>query len=296
MGTPVTLVGHMISVVGVHATPNHRASFMRPLPSRARVRWRNLSGFRTTYDRLLGAEIELRRSMEAVASARRGLPPGGEVLVDYAFQGRREDGSIGAVRLSELFVPGKDSLAIYSFMFPRSGSDDRPGPASGATAKLPLAEGPCPSCTALLDQLDGAAPHVAQRMNFAVVAKAPLKRLLTFAEERGWRHLRLLSSSGNRYNQDYFGEVPSGQEPMLNVFHREDARIRHFWGSELLFAPTDPGQEMRHVGTLEPLWNLLDFTPQGRGTDWEEQLHYGCCSGRGIEASGQSHVEQNDVR
>jgi predicted dithiol-disulfide oxidoreductase (DUF899 family) len=61
---------------------------------------------------------------------------------------------------------------------------------------------------------------------------------------------------------------------MLNAFHRDGARIRHFWGSELLYAPKDPGQDPRHVGTIEPLWNLFDFTPEGRPTDWEEQLSY----------------------
>ena len=39
-------------------------------------------------------------------------------------------------------------------------------------------------------------------------------------------------------------------------------------------APVEPGRETRHVGTLEPLWNLLDLTPEGRGTDWDEQLSY----------------------
>jgi predicted dithiol-disulfide oxidoreductase (DUF899 family) len=50
--------------------------------------------------------------------------------------------------------------------------------------------------------------------------------------------------------------------------------MRHFWGSELLYAPVDPGQEPRHVGTIEPLWNLFDLTPEGRGTDWYEQFSY----------------------
>jgi predicted dithiol-disulfide oxidoreductase (DUF899 family) len=61
---------------------------------------------------------------------------------------------------------------------------------------------------------------------------------------------------------------------MLNVFHRDGDVIRHFWGSELFYAPADPGQEPRHVGTLEPLWNLFDLTPGGRGTGWREQLSY----------------------
>ena len=112
-------------------------------------------------------------------------------------------------------------------------------------------------------------------MNFVVVAKSPLQRILTFAKERGWRRLRLLSSAGNSYNRDYLGETPEGhQMPMLNVFHRDGETIRHFWGSELLYAPTDPGQGPRHNGTLEPLWNLFDLTPEGRPTDWDEQLSY----------------------
>jgi predicted dithiol-disulfide oxidoreductase (DUF899 family) len=60
---------------------------------------------------------------------------------------------------------------------------------------------------------------------------------------------------------------------MLNVFHRDGETIRHFWGSELFYAPQDPGQDPRHVGTLEPLWNLFDLTPEGR-PNWDEQLNY----------------------
>src|SRR3954451_22056882 len=102
--------------------------------------------YRAARDRLLEQEIELRRAMEAVAAARRELPPGGAVPEDYVFQGAETDGTPTAVRLSELFAPGKNSLAIYSFMFPRDPGDHRPGPASGEAAQLPLEEAPCPSC------------------------------------------------------------------------------------------------------------------------------------------------------
>jgi predicted dithiol-disulfide oxidoreductase (DUF899 family) len=191
------------------------------------------------------------------------------------FHGSGGEGTPTDVRLSELFAPGRDSLVLYSFMFPRYPQDERPGPEHGQTALLPLAERPCPSCVALLDQLDGAVEHAKQILNFAVVAKAPLSRVLVFAEERGWRHLRLLSSAGNTYNRDYLAETAEGwQQPMLNVFHRDGAEIRHFWGSELFYAPTVSGQEPRHVGTLEPLWNLFDLIPEGRPTDWDEQLDY----------------------
>jgi predicted dithiol-disulfide oxidoreductase (DUF899 family) len=232
------------------------------------------AAYRAARDRLLEQEVELRRHMEAVAAARRSLPPGGIVPEDYVFYGADADGASTSVRLSELFARGKHSLVIYNFMFPRDPDDDSPGPESGETARLPLAESPCPSCTALLDQLEGAAEHASQHVGLAVVAKTPLSRLVTFAKERGWRRLRLLSSADNTYNRDYYGETADGvQQPMLNVFHRGPRGIRHFWGSELLYAPVEPGQEPRHVGTLEPVWNLFDLTREGR-PDWHEQLSY----------------------
>jgi predicted dithiol-disulfide oxidoreductase (DUF899 family) len=217
--------------------------------------------YRAARDLLLQQEIELRRAMEDVAAARRALPPGGPIPEDYVFHGEGP----ADVRLSDLFAPGKDSLAIYSFMFPRDPNDDRPGPP----------DGPCASCTALLDQLEGVVDHATQLINFAVVAKSPLPPVLAFARERGWRRLRLLSSADNTYNRDYRAETPEGhQRPMLNVFHRDGDTIRHFWGSELFYAPTDPDQDPRHVGTLEPFWNLLDLTREGRPVDFDEQISY----------------------
>jgi len=231
---------------------------------------RESAEYRAARDRLLAREVELRRAMEDVAAARRSLPPGGPIPEDYVFEGPDGD-----ARLSALFAPGRDSLAIYSFMFPRDPGDDRPGPIEGATGLLPLAQGPCPSCTALLDQLDGAAEHVAPLVNLVAIAKAPIEHVLAYARERNWRRLRLLSSAGNTYNRDYHGENADGhQRPMLNVFHRDADTIRHFWASELLYAPSEPGQDPRHVGTLEPMWNLLDLTPEGRPPDWDEQIRY----------------------
>jgi predicted dithiol-disulfide oxidoreductase (DUF899 family) len=215
--------------------------------------------YRAARDRLLEQEAELRRITEAVAEARRELPPGGIVPQDYVFQQAGPGGTPTEVRLSELFVGGLDTLVIYNFMFPRALDD----------------EGPCPHCTSMLDALDGAAQHITQRINFAIVAKAPLPRILAHAHQRGWRGLRLLSSAGTAYNRDYFGEDAEGaQRPMLNVFRREGEVIRHFWGSELLDAPTEPGWDPRHVDSIDPQWNLFDFTPEGRGTDWYPELNY----------------------
>lgn len=231
--------------------------------------------YRAARDALLQREIEERRATESLAAARRALPPGGLLKEDYVFEGADADGTLKKFRLSELFAPGRNSLIIYNFMFPRDPSDERAPSTTPATRRLPLLEQPCPSCVALLDQLDGAARHVGERTNFVVVAKTSAPRLLAFGKERGWRYLRLLSCAGNSYKRDYHGEEASGeQRPMLNVFHRNGGEIRHFWSSEMLFSPTDPGQDPRHNGMLEPLWNLFDLTREGRPSDWEEQLSY----------------------
>jgi predicted dithiol-disulfide oxidoreductase (DUF899 family) len=230
--------------------------------------------YRLARNRLLGAETELRRMIERVAAQRRALPPGGVVPDDYAFE--ETGGRGGAVRLSELFAPGKDTLVIYSFMFPRWSGDTRPGPAGGETARLPLAETPCPSCTSILDSLDGAAPHLASRLNLAVAAKSDPARIGNFAHERGWRNLRLLSSQNNSYNRDYHAEAPDGEQiPILNVFTREGGEFRHRWATELMFAPRDDGEEPRHVDSIWPIWNVLDMTPGGRGSGSDfPLLHY----------------------
>jgi predicted dithiol-disulfide oxidoreductase (DUF899 family) len=97
--------------------------------------------YREARDRLLEQEVELRRTTEAVAAARRRLPPGGVVAEDYVFKAQGPRGEATDVRLSELFAPGQDSLVIYSMVFPRARDDDRLGPEPG---------GPrcCPSLTA----------------------------------------------------------------------------------------------------------------------------------------------------
>jgi predicted dithiol-disulfide oxidoreductase (DUF899 family) len=208
--------------------------------------------YRKARDKLLAAERDLRKRVETVAALRRKLPQGGEVPEDYVFETEE-----GPRRLSQLF--GKhDTLAVYSFMF-------------GPNAKTP-----CPMCSAFLDSLDGAAPHLAQRIALAVVAKSPLDRIREFASARGWQHLRLVSSKGNSYNRDYFGETASGdQMPVMNIFVRRNGKIRHFYQTELLYLKAEKGQDPRHVDPMWPLWNVLDLTPKGRGESWRPKLAYG---------------------
>lgn len=207
--------------------------------------------YRAARDALLREEIELRRHLERVAAQRRALPPGGDVK-DYLF-----DSESGPIRLSAVFEKGKTSLVTYSWMF---------GPERAES---------CDSCAAFLDGLDGAIPHVSQRINLVVTARSPLERMLAFKKKRGWRNLRMLSSGDNTFNSDYFALAPDGAEnPMINVFQLKDHAVRHVWASEMFYAPSDPGQHPRHNGTLDLLWNIFDLTPDGRGTDWTPQLTY----------------------
>jgi predicted dithiol-disulfide oxidoreductase (DUF899 family) len=50
--------------------------------------------------------------------------------------------------------------------------------------------------------------------------------------------------------------------------------IRHRYATELLFAPSEPGQNSRHIDSLWPLWGMLDFSPEGRGADTYPRLGY----------------------
>jgi predicted dithiol-disulfide oxidoreductase (DUF899 family) len=219
------------------------------------------ASYRAAREELLAAESDLRRRVEQVAELRRELPLGGELPEDYAFEegaaGLADSTGLVSVKLSDLFREGIDTLALYSFMY---------GPAMKQA---------CPMCTSFLDSLNGTAPHAGQRLNLAVVAKSPIGRIREFAYGRGWRNLRLLSSAGNTYNRDYHGEnAAGGQMPVFNLFVRRDGTIYHSYATELVFRPADAGQNQRHIDMLWPLWNLLDLTPEGRGSNWFPRLAY----------------------
>lgn len=221
------------------------------------------TAYRAARAALLDEEIALRRQIEAVAAKRRALPPGGTVPEDYAFE------RIGAfqrpepVTLSDLFGD-KPSIILYSFMF---GSER---------------DNPCSGCTHLLDAIDGSARHVGQRAPLYIVAKSPIARLEAWAKARRWPHLVFLSDVDGRYSADYYGDTSRltdakraerGMKPgedwdetIFNIFHKDGEAIRHVWASELAFAPEDPGQHHRAGDLVDPLWGLLDMTPEGRGT------------------------------
>jgi predicted dithiol-disulfide oxidoreductase (DUF899 family) len=209
--------------------------------------------YRVARDALLTAEMELRARAEEVAGMRRDLPLGGTLKEDYVLTEGPADlqleGNEGQTTFSELFAPGKDTLAVYSFMLPPGGNA-------------------CPACTSLIDGLDGMAPHIQDKMNFAVFAKAPIAEFRAWGRTRGWQNVRLLSTGATSYNADYHTETnEQSQTPAINVFLKTDEGIFHTWGSEMFFAPSPDGMHPRHVDTIWPLWNVFDLTPDGRGFD-----------------------------
>jgi predicted dithiol-disulfide oxidoreductase (DUF899 family) len=216
------------------------------------------SQYLTKREELRLAEIELMRQRERVAELRRKLPEGAPVQ-DYHFEEGPRELNAGdeshAVRLSELFTQPDRSLVIYHFMFGKKNTKA------------------CPMCTAWLDGANGVAHHLAQRLDFAVVAAADVPTLRAYARERGWDRLRLLSAGNSTFKRDFGSENPDGgQDSTISVFTRDAAgTVRHFYTAHPWLAPDI---RERGIDLLAPIWHFLDLTPQGRG-DWYTSLAYG---------------------
>ena len=205
------------------------------------------------------AEIELMRQRERVAELRRHLPPGA-LIQDYQFEeGPHDlnagDGPLHTLRLSELFTKPNRSLIIYHFMYGKAQTK------------------PCPMCTAWIDGANGVAHHLAQNLDFAVVAAADLPTLRAYARTRVWDKLRLLSAGNSTFKYDFGSEDREGrQDSTISVFTREaDGALRHFYTAHPWMAPDI---RERGIDLLAPIWHFMDLTQQGRG-DWYAKLDYG---------------------
>jgi predicted dithiol-disulfide oxidoreductase (DUF899 family) len=205
------------------------------------------------------AEIELMLQRERVADLRRHLPEGARIQ-DYQFEeGPRDlnsgDAPARSVRLSELFTQSNRSLVIYHLMYGKR------------QAK------PCPMCTAWIDGANGVAHHLAQNLDFAVVAAADLPTLRAHARARGWDKLRLLSAGNSTFQYDLGSEDREGrQDSTVSVFTRDaDGTLRHFYSAHPRMAPD---VLERGIDLLAPMWHFMDLTPQGRGK-WYANLDYG---------------------
>jgi predicted dithiol-disulfide oxidoreductase (DUF899 family) len=205
--------------------------------------------YRQARNALLVEEIELRRHLERVAEQRRQLPAGGEVKKQYLFESEN-----GPVTLAELFGD-KDTLVVYSYMFG------------------PQRKRPCPMCTSLMASWDGKVADIEQRVALAMVARSPIERLVEAKKGRGWTRLKVYSDGAGDYTRDYVS-AEDADVPRYAVFTRRDGTIRHFWSGEISGEMADPGQDPRDAPELDPLWSLLDTTPEGRGTTWYPKLEY----------------------
>jgi predicted dithiol-disulfide oxidoreductase (DUF899 family) len=213
--------------------------------------------YRTARNVLLEEEIELRRQIERVAAQRRALPSGGEIPHDFEFVS-----DTGPVRLSILFGDGngngnkKDTLLVYSMMY---------GPARKA---------PCPVCTSFLSSWNGTAINLRERCAIAVTARSPIERLVEYKKQRGFANLPFVSDMSGDYTRSYVNPEDA-DVPGYTVFTRRNGKVFHFYSGEMGGSMADPGQDPRGAPDLDPLWLMLDLTPEGRGTDWYPKLDYG---------------------
>jgi predicted dithiol-disulfide oxidoreductase (DUF899 family) len=201
---------------------------------------------------LLAQEIETRRHLSRLAAQRRDLPPGPVVDKDYRFK----DANGNDIGLADLFG-AHDTLVTYFWMYG------------------PERERPCPMCTNFLGGANGNATDVKQRAAFKILGRSPVERQQAFALERGWRDLDFVQTVGDDYARDLGLLDDQGYEyPGFTVYRKKGEEVRVFYSAEMPADAADPGEDPRGAVDIAPLWNILDMTPEGRGTDWYPKLAY----------------------
>jgi predicted dithiol-disulfide oxidoreductase (DUF899 family) len=231
--------------------PRETLKTPQELAAAGKTRWPGESAeYRRARTALLGEEIALRRQIQRVAEQRRGLPPG-PAPKDYRFL----DEQGVQIGLTDLF--GKhDTLFTYLWMYG------------------PERERPCPMCTSFVGSLDVPAPDIEQHLAIAIIGRSPVERQLAFARERGWRNLKFYQVVGNDFARDYNWVVDGDEGAGVLVWTRKDGEVRLFWAAEGGPETADPGFDPHLAPDPTPLWNVLDWTPAGRGKDWYPKLDY----------------------
>jgi predicted dithiol-disulfide oxidoreductase (DUF899 family) len=211
---------------------------------------------------LLTAEKSMTQARDELNTRRRELPMV-RVEKDYAFEGPE-----GTVTLLDLF-DGRRQLILRHFMFDPSWDDG------------------CPSCTAASDEVsDGLLAHLhARDTSFVAVSRAPLSKIETYKDRKGWT-FPWYSSHGSDFNYDFhvtldasvtpvefnYRTMPeledvglgwlgegSSEQPGHSMFLRDGDDVFHTYS---MFAR---GAEM-----LGGSYYFLDLTALGRQEDWEE--------------------------
>lgn len=222
----------------------------KEMAAKGTAHWPNESPeYRAARNMLVAEEIEVRRHIERVAAMRRALPPGGEVPKDFDFIGEE-----GSTHLSALFGD-KNTLMIYSMMFG------------------PQRKSPCPMCTSFISSWNGTAVNLKTRVAMAVTARSPIERLIENKQQRGFTNLPFFSDPSGDFTRTYVS-AEDADVAAMTILTRRDGQIRHFYSCEFNAQMVDPGQDGRGAPDLDPLWLMLDYTPEGRGTDWYPKLSY----------------------
>ncbi len=183
------------------------------------------------------AEIELMRQRERVAELRRHLPQGAPIQ-DYAFEeGPRDlnggDAPVRTVRLSELFTKPNRSLVIYHLMYGKRQTKA------------------CPMCTAWLDGANGMAHHLAQNLDFAVVAAAdrPAGSHLALHGPYPARPRQLVHQSRLRHKSP--GRLQVGSSRTLGASFRPSGSLplqyRRLNCRHTLLLPRPPSHELKPI-------------------------------------------------
>jgi predicted dithiol-disulfide oxidoreductase (DUF899 family) len=237
MSDPVTLPSELQSAPEMAAT--------------SKVRWTGESAeYRTARTALLADEIELRRQIQRVAERRRALPPG-PVAKDYRF--RDEQGR--EIGLADLFG-GHGTLFTYLWMYG------------------PERHRPCPMCTSFVGSLDVPAPDIEQRLSLAIIGRSPVARQIAFARERGWKNLKFYEAVDDDFVRDTHWVVDGDEGAGVFVWQRDGDAVRLFWAAEGGPETADPGFDPHLAPDPTPLWNVIDWTPEGRAKDWYPKLEY----------------------
>jgi len=201
---------------------------------------------------LLAREKELTRQRDEISRQRRELP-WVKVEKNYVF-----DGPKGKEKFADLFE-GRSQLIVYHFML-------GPGWEEG-----------CPSCSFLMDHVDGALVHLnARDVTLVAISRAPSPQIEAFKKRMGWR-FKWVSSNRTDFNFDYHvsftkddiarGNVyynydnipgsPSEELPGISVFYKDaTGDIFHTYSSYA-----------RGGDLLLGTYNFLDLTPKGRDED-----------------------------
>ncbi|GAB5367456.1 hypothetical protein AAMO2058_001231700 [Amorphochlora amoebiformis] len=208
-----------------------------------------LQDFIAARKQLLEEEKRLGREMLSLAKKRQQLP-WREVSEDYKFEG--VDGK--KVNFSDLFKHSSNTLVVYHFMFDPEWSKG------------------CCACSCWADCLNGCFPHISQRCDIVLVAKANNPKLADFVKSKGWS-IPAYSSFGSKFNRDFQVEFTSEeikskkkgynfgssaftyakQAPGMSVFQKHEGKVYH------TYSTYGPG-----LVTVNAMFGVIDMTPAGR--------------------------------